>query len=104
MYYPAVSGESRRNLTICSHDRRYLVTVPAAAGDENALNEIMNRIKQDFESAIRKGQNSNRIPSCTSRFGNAAVNPSGWLGETVDVPRTVNGGANAAPARLFTLE
>ena len=40
MYYPAVSGESRRNLTICSHDRRYLVTVPAAAGDENALNEI----------------------------------------------------------------
>src|SRR5215813_14587163 len=48
-------------------------------------------------------QKSKRTPSCTSRSGDAAVNPRGALGERLDVPWAWNGGPNVAPTMLLTL-
>jgi hypothetical protein len=49
------------------------------------------------------GQNASLTPNWISRFGLAAVKPSGWLGERLAVPCTLNGGANCEPTRLLTL-
>jgi hypothetical protein len=49
------------------------------------------------------GQNASLTPNWISRFGLAAVKPSGWLGERLAVPCTLNGGANCEPTMLFTL-
>jgi hypothetical protein len=48
-------------------------------------------------------QKSKRTASCTSRFGSAAVNPRGALGDTLAVPCAWNGGPNVAPTMLLTL-
>src|SRR5208282_5491602 len=56
-----------------------------------------------LDARKRLPQNAKRTPSWISRFGRAAVKPRGWLGETLAVPRTLNGGAKSEPTTLFTL-
>src|SRR5262249_38524739 len=62
-----------------------------------------DRFRHSRSETTAAFQKSKRIPSCISRFGNAAVNPRGALGERSAVPCAWNGGPNVAPTMLLTL-